>query len=353
MRIVTGILSAGLVIGIASAAQAQTDGWYAGVEAGPAVAPTIKFKDGSKTWKENQDIGYAVLGQVGYGFGPMRVEGELGWRSNDVDTVKQPFNGATGHGSLNASSAMANAYYDFHNESRFTPYLGVGAGGVDVSADKIRANGTTFSNKDHFAPAYQGIAGISYALDNNLSLKADYHYLHTVMGSLKEDPSYGSGKSKGDYTSHALLFGVTYKFGEPAKPAPAYKPSPVAAPAPVPTPKTVQAAPIAKNYLVFFDFDKSNITPEGSKSIGQAAANAKANNATSISLTGYTDAAGSEKYNMALSLRRANAVKTHLVTLGIPANEISVVGKGKTDQLVPTADGVHEPQNRRVLIVLP
>ncbi|MDY0240902.1 MAG: OmpA family protein, partial [Rhodospirillaceae bacterium] len=59
-----------------------------------------------------------------------------------------------------------------------------------------------------------------------------------------------------------------------------------------------------------------------------------------------------DAYNMALSLRRANAVKAELVKLGIPANEISVVGKGKADPLVPTADGVREPQNRRVQINL-
>jgi outer membrane protein OmpA-like peptidoglycan-associated protein len=353
MRIITGILSAGLAVGIASAAQAQTDGWYGGAETGVAIAPTIKFKDGAKTWKEDQDLGYAVLGQIGYGFGPLRVEGELGWRSDGVNKVKQPFNNASGNGGLDASSAMANVYYDIATDTHITPYIGVGAGGVDVNADRIRADGTTFSNKDHFAPAYQGIVGASYALSDNLSLKADYRYLSTFEGSLKEDPSYGTGRSKGDYASHAILVGFTYKFGETSKPMAAYTPTPVAAPTPAPPPKAAQAVPIAKNYLVFFDFDKSDVTPEASRIIGQAAANAKANMATSIALTGYTDAAGSVKYNLALSIRRGNAVKAALVKLGVPADEISVVGKGKSDQLVVTKDGVREPQNRRVLIVLP
>ena len=353
MRILAGIISAALVVGIASAAQAQTDGWYAGAEAGLSIAPTVKFKDGSRVWKENQDLGYAGLGQVGYGFGPIRIEGELGWRANGVDKVTQPFNNASGGGSLDAASAMANVYYDISTGTRFTPYIGLGAGGVDVNADRIRANGTTFSNNDHIAPAYQGIVGASYALDDNLSLKADYRYLHTVFGSLKEDPSFGSNPAKGDYASHAILVGFTYRFGGPSKPAAAPTPTPVAAAAPAPAPRAVQAAPIAKSYLVFFDFDKSDIAPEATKIIAQAAANAKANHATSIAWTGYPDASGSEKYNMALSMRRANAVKAALVALGTPADEIRVVGKGKGDQLVATADGVREPQNRRVLIVLP
>jgi outer membrane protein OmpA-like peptidoglycan-associated protein len=358
MRILPSALSAGLLIGIASAAQAQTaqaqtDGWYTGLEAGPAIAPSAKFKDGGKTWKEDQDLGYAVLGQVGYGFGPMRVEAELGWRSNGVDKVKQPFDNAPGSGNLNASSAMANVYYDFATGSRFTPFLGAGAGGVNMSADRIRANGTTFSNKDHIAPGFQGIAGASYALSDTLALKADYRYLRTAMGSFREDPSYGVGRSKGDYASQAILIGFTYKFGVESKAASTA--TYVAAPAPTPAPavKPVQAAPIAKNYLVFFDFNKSDITPEAGKIIGQAASAAKTAKPVTIAVTGYTDSTGSVKYNIALSIRRANAVKAVLIAQGVPADEISVVGKGKADQLVSTKDGVREPQNRRVQILLP
>jgi outer membrane protein OmpA-like peptidoglycan-associated protein len=352
MRILTGVLSAGLIVGMASAAQADTDGWYTGAEAGLAATPTIKFKDGSKTWKENQDLGYAALGQVGYGFGPVRVEAELGWRSNGVDKVKQPFNNAPGKGSLDASSAMANVYYDVATATRITPFIGAGAGAVDVNAERLRSSGTTFSNDDRVVFGYQGIAGLSYAIDDNLSLKTDYRYLRTLNAKLHEDSSYGTGSSKAEYASHAVLVGFTYKFGNTAKPAP-YAPTPVAAPAPAPAPRAVQAAPIAKNYLVFFDFDRSDITPEAGRIIGQAANVAKTGGSSSIALTGYTDSTGSEKYNMALSLRRANSVKAVLVRLGVSADEISVVGKGKTDQLVPTKDGVREPQNRRVLIVLP
>ena len=54
---------------------------------------------------------------------------------------------------------------------------------------------------------------------------------------------------------------------------------------------------------------------------------------------------------MRLSQRRAEAIKAELVKNGVPANEISVVAKGESQPLVPTADGVREPQNRRVQIV--
>src|SRR4030095_3750919 len=58
-------------------------------------------------------------------------------------------------------------------------------------------------------------------------------------------------------------------------------------------------------------------------------------------------------YNMALSLRRANAVKDALVKLGVPAAAITTVGRGEAGLLVQTGDGVREPQNRRVEITIP
>jgi outer membrane protein OmpA-like peptidoglycan-associated protein len=358
MRIIAGILTAGLVAGFAAAAHADTDGFYVGAETGLNIVPQTKVKNNTlgTSSKLTSDPGYAILGQAGYAFGPLRVEGELGWRDNGADKLKYPTATDKAKGSLDATSVFANALYDFRNASPVTPFLGVGVGGVDVSASKIRDAVTSkiITKDSQFVFGYQGIAGASYAVNDNLSLKADYRYLRTTTAGLKDDeiPGVNTGKDKAQYSSHSILVGFTYKFGAPAAPvaAPA---TPVAAPAPAPAPKAVQAAPIAKNYLVFFDFDKSDITPEASRIIGQAANAAKTAKSTSIALTGYTDAAGSEKYNLALSIRRGNAVKAALVKLGIPANEISVVGKGKADQLVPTKDGVREPQNRRVQIILP
>ncbi|MBV9832895.1 MAG: OmpA family protein [Alphaproteobacteria bacterium] len=125
--------------------------------------------------------------------------------------------------------------------------------------------------------------------------------------------------------------------------------------APNGAPPPMVPAPVVSGgtaYMVFFDFDRSNITPTASETIRKAAADAKAGQKTRVGVTGHADRSGSDAYNMALSLRRANAVKDELVRNGIPATAIAVVGRGESQPLVQTADGVREPQNRRVEIVL-
>lgn len=111
-------------------------------------------------------------------------------------------------------------------------------------------------------------------------------------------------------------------------------------------------APKSNTFEVFFDFDRSNISESAARTLNQAAARIKADKVTTVELTGHTDAAGPDAYNQVLSEHRAGAVKRELVRDGLPANEITSTGVGKGGQLVPTADGVREPQNRRTEIIL-
>ena len=121
-------------------------------------------------------------------------------------------------------------------------------------------------------------------------------------------------------------------------------------PPPPPPPPPPAAAP--QSFMVFFDWDRSNLSQQAVQVIGQAAAAFKSRGAARLVATGHTDTSGPENYNMALSLRRANAVKNELVRQGVPADAVSVVGRGEQGLLVPTADGVREPQNRRVEIAV-
>ncbi len=127
---------------------------------------------------------------------------------------------------------------------------------------------------------------------------------------------------------------------------------------PPPQPQTAVAttttvAPQSQNFMVFFDWDSSRLTDTSIGVVRQAAAAYKSRGTAAITATGNTDTSGPDGYNMALSLRRANVVKDALVREGVPATAITVVGRGETVLLVQTADGVREPQNRRVEIAFP
>ena len=121
-------------------------------------------------------------------------------------------------------------------------------------------------------------------------------------------------------------------------------PPPAAAPPPPP--------PAPTTFMVFFDWDRYNLSPQALGTLQQAANTFKTKGGVRIMVTGHTDTSGSEAYNMALSLRRANAVKAALVKDGVPATAITATGVGEAGLLVKTGDGVREPQNRRVEIVI-
>jgi OOP family OmpA-OmpF porin len=318
MRTLKTLLAAGLLaVAVPAVANAQ---WYVGADVGTNYLQDPGARNTDSDW------GYIGLGQVGYSFGAPKVEFEVGYRAND---------------SIDSWSTMANVLYDFMPNSQWHPFIGAGIGWAWLDGDFSGANSQNSDN----AFAYQGILGVAYDVSSNVALKAQYRYFATA------DADVGYTNDTADYRNHAILIGFTYKFAAPAV-APAPAPTPVAAPAPAPAP-VAKAVPALKNFLVFFDFNKADITPEAGKIINQAVGAAKSGNAARVDLTGHADRSGSDKYNMALSLKRANAVKDAMVRQGIPAAQIAVVAKGEAAPLVATADGVREPQNRRVEIVLP
>jgi len=174
--------------------------------------------------------------------------------------------------------------------------------------------------------AYQGMIGVGYNATSNIRLDLEGRY-------------YGTTNPTGNFQNNnlAVMLGVSYKFGQPETVAP-----------PPPSP----AAPTAPSFMVFFDWDRSDLSAQAIGTIHQVSAAYKQKGSARVTATGHTDTSGPDDYNMALSLRRANAVKDALVRDGVPATAISVVGRGEQGLLVPTADGVREPQNRRVEIVL-
>jgi OmpA-OmpF porin, OOP family len=296
------------------------------------------------------DTGWAVIPSIGYRYGNgVRTEFELGYRSNDVDSLSG-VGGSTAGGKIKARSAMLNLLYDVDTGSRIMPYIGGGIGYAQVDYDGVRPVGvaTANINDDDNVFAYQGIAGLSYWLNQSVELAAEYRYFAT------KDPDFRTSAGvpvEGEYDSHSALVGLRINFGAPEAAEPAA--AAVAAPAPAaPPPAVVEPPALPRSFLVFFDWDRSDITPEADSILSDAAAYAKTTGAVRIDATGHADRSGPDAYNMALSMRRATAVKARLLALGVPESEITIQAKGESDPLVPTEDGVREPQNRRVEILL-
>ena len=122
----------------------------------------------------------------------------------------------------------------------------------------------------------------------------------------------------------------------------------------VETPAAAVPAVAPHDYAVLFDFDKSDIRADARAVIDQVLADAAAQgiDRVRISATGHADRSGSEEYNLALSMRRADAAREALIARGIPAENITVASRGESENAVPTADGVKEQANRRVEIIL-
>jgi len=366
VRVMRGrfLVGAGVAIAMAcswASAQAQLfampsgpGALYFGIEGGwTSLADTNKtgrlgFVNGTRKF----DDGFNVGARAGYEWGPLRFEEEFSYGSNQSSSVRLlgtnfGVSGSGGHGQINRYALMTNAIYDFTVGWPVTPHIGVGIGAVNLHnsaslgagvpglAGTVCASGCTLVSNSQWEFGYQGIAGIRYNINPALAFDLDYRYLATTDPTFK---AVNGAKFSSSYSTHNILASLSVRFGAP----------PPAPPAPPPPPIITR-----KVFLVFFDWDRDTITPEGRAIIAQAADAWRAGGNVTIQVTGYTDASGSVGYNQRLSERRANNVANALAQSGVPRQAMVVSGRGKNDQRVPTADGVREPQNRRVEIVFP
>ena len=328
---------AALLVALPVASQAQElqfPAFYGGIEAGGNWMrdSTATFVFGNSTAVgavTTDNPGWAVGGVIGYDFVGPRVELEGMFRRN-TSTVGVYSPGGFNFGAATESiSAMANVYYDFMAGQTIVPYVGVGVGAdfITTYAAGTRNNSTQF--------AYQGIVGVGYNVNEQFRLNLDGRY-HASMAPAVSHPVLGTANYGN--SNWTVMLSAHIKFAaEKEAPSP-----PPAAPAP----------PAPSSFMVFFDFDRSDLSSQAQVTLTQVANAYKTKGTARVTATGHTDRSGPESYNMALSLRRANSVKDGLVRNGVPANVITVTGRGEAQPLVPTADGVREAQNRRVEIVM-
>jgi outer membrane protein OmpA-like peptidoglycan-associated protein len=319
----------------ATGASAEGVGWYVAGDAGYHETNDFSLSGPAFTGKATLNGNWAGFARLGYQITPhWRVEGEYGYRPTDVHTFTAP-GLVAGRGSANANSYMGNVIFDFMPDAKLDPFLGVGGGGVQSNAKLSGAVGSqsVSAGDNQTRGAWQGVAGVAWAVGPRLNIDFTYRYTASEDLSLKAVQNGAPiGSMKAKWADNSITVGLRYSFAPPPPPPP---PPPVAE---------------AKEFIVYFPFDQYVLTTEAQAVVQQAADYSKTGTATKIVVVGHTDTSGSVKYNIRLSERRAKAVADALVGAGVQQTVLSVDWKGKSEPAVQTGDGVKEPLNRRATI---
>ena len=349
---------------LATPALARDKSWYVGIEGGAMIVEDIDYDIGAlnNAGSVDHDYGYDVDAVMGYDFGGFRLETEVGYRKATVDgysstTTTPAFTGAGAlvnapannydyaGGSSSALSFMLNGLLDFGPDDGIQGFVGGGVGVARVKANYALNDNGSFLNDSDTVFAYQGLAGIRAPLTDHVDATLKYRFFNADNVKLVD---VTNRTFEGRFRSHSILGGLTYNFGTPTPPPAPVEPAPL--PAPVPAPEPVAQPPVCSPgpFIVFFEWDKSDITPEAGSILDNAVSQYQNCGNAQVMLAGHADKSGAASYNVGLSQRRADSVKAYLSSHAVPDSVISTEAFGESRPRVDTADGVREVQNRRV-----
>jgi outer membrane protein OmpA-like peptidoglycan-associated protein/opacity protein-like surface antigen len=363
---------------LAAPALARDGAPYVGAEFGAMIVEDVDFDIGTTQDALSVDHDYGYDGAIfaGYDLGMFRVEVEASQKRADVESARtgvtirefgtrREFDPAVGR--TKVQSLMLNGLLDFgDDEGGVSGFVG---GGVGIARTSLRAG--AFNNlpgiiddRDSSSFAWQVVAGVRQALTPNIDAHIKYRFFNTKPDFEGTAFRNFTGETDTRIRTHSILGGLTFNFGAPPvvivpPPAP-----PVYVPPPpvqtqtcpngsvIPVTQTCPPAPMVAvgPFIVFFDWDRSDITPQAAAILDNAAAAYQQTGQAQVVLAGHADRSGSADYNVGLSQRRADAVRSYLAGRGVPSGAIATEAFGESRPLVETADGVREPQNRRVEI---
>jgi outer membrane protein OmpA-like peptidoglycan-associated protein/opacity protein-like surface antigen len=350
---------------LATPAFARDGAWYVGGEFGAMIVEDVEVDIGAtdNALILSHEYGYDGGLFVGYDLGGFRLEAEVAYKKADLESFntllrlpgegvafpsQRPFAG----GNTSALSFMINGMLDFGDDEGISGFVGGGVGmaRVKFNNQRVFANTAPFLDDSDSKLAWQVFAGVRQAVSDNIDVTVKYRFFNVDDIRMV---AFNGNDSEARFRSHSLLGGITFNFGGapevieavPPPPPPEVAPPPPPEPTPPPPPP-----PPPGPFMVFFDWDKDEITPQAAAILDNAAATYQQTGQAQVMLAGHADRSGSDQYNVGLSQRRAANVRSYLAGRGIPDGVMTTEAFGESRPLVETADGVREPQNRRVEI---
>ena len=287
---------------------------------------------------------------------PVQVAGfTQAYRSLAPESVTGLVPGKTGSfnyvaGDTTALSFMLNGLLDFGDDNGLQGFVGGGVGVARVEfKDSINSVGPGFLNDSDTGFAYQALAGVRAPISDHWDVGIKYRFFNVNNVDIVDTAGRAISTR---WRSHSLMGSFIYNFGGPVAVEEVVAPPPPPVIVAPPPPPPVVVAPVCNKgpYIVFFDWDKSNVTPEAATILDSAVTAYGSCANVPVMLAGYTDRSGSVTYNQGLSERRNASVREYLTTHGVPDGAIGSQAFGESNNRVPTADGVRELQNRRVEI---
>jgi len=355
---------------VAAPAQAREGQPYIGINGGVSLEDQVDVDLANTDPQTNAAFADTKMGidadvVLGYDFGAFRLEAEGGYKRAKYDSLTV-LNSAILPGGLVVPvgtvvqnqedltiwSGMVNGLVEFGKDDGLQIFGGGGVGFANVDLPVEVAGVGTVIDDDATDFAWQLIGGLRFAVTDNLDLGLKYRYF--VVDGFEFETVNGL-PVEADYSSHSIMASLVYNFGgkpapepvvmAPPAPAPVVAPPPPPRPAPPPPPKPACST---GPYIVFFDFDRSDITAEAGTILNNAITAYANCGMARVMLAGHTDTSGSATYNMGLAERRNASVRSYMTGRGIPDGRIMGEAFGESQPRVPTADGVREAQNRRV-----
>ena len=316
-KTVIAVAISGLFMAAGAQAAPQDNTWYAGGKLGWSNFQTSNSDVSSSitnlSSQDRDDVGGGVY--AGYQFNNW-----LGLEAGYDYLGKMKFNTSAGSDDFKSQGFQLAAKLSY---------------ALAPSADLYgRIGGFAYDSKA-FGESKSGVApllafGTEYAINRDWAARFEYQWVSKIGN--KDDVGF-------EPDNGLLSVGVNYRFGQQA---PAVAPAPAPEPAPAPAPVTV-TKDFSVSSDVLFDFNKATLKPAGQEALANLFAQVKAETPKdgSALVIGYTDRIGSDKYNQALSEKRAKTVADYMISKGFPADKVSIEGRGEADPVTGTqCDGV-------------